>query len=144
MGYIEQNLVPAEEVVYQTKLHPIIFVGPILFVLLGLVLLVVPILGLLVIVIGLLLAVPRYIRVATSEFAVTNKRVLIKVGWVRRRTLEMLLTKVETIGVNQGLLGRMLNYGGITVTGTGGTREFFQGIKNPLEFRKQVQARIAG
>jgi len=144
VGYIETNLLPGEKVAYQTKLHPIIYLGSILLVLLGLVLLIIPPLGLLVIIVGLLFAVPRYVRVATSEFAVTNKRVLIKVGWIRRRTLEMQLAKVETIGVNQGVLGRILNYGSIVVVGTGGTREGFPGIRNPLEFRKQVQAGAVG
>ena len=56
----------------------------------------------------------------------------------------MVLTKVETIRVDQSILGRVLNYGTIVVTGTGGTNEPFTSIANPLEFRRQVQARTAG
>jgi uncharacterized membrane protein YdbT with pleckstrin-like domain len=86
----------------------------------------------------------RAIHYVSSEFAVTNKRVVIKVGLVNRKTLEMVLTKVETIRVNQSIPGRLLNYGTIVVTGTGGTNEPFTAIANPLEFRRQVQARTAG
>ncbi|MBI5837155.1 MAG: PH domain-containing protein [Candidatus Eisenbacteria bacterium] len=82
------------------------------------------------------------IYVMSSEFAVTNRRVLIKIGLVRRHTLELLLTKVEGIGVDQGFWGRVLGFGTITVTGTGGTRESFRDIARPLEFRKQVQTRV--
>jgi uncharacterized membrane protein YdbT with pleckstrin-like domain len=84
-----------------------------------------------------------FINYSTSEFAVTNKRVLVKVGWIRRHSIETLLTKVEGIGVNQGILGRILGYGTIVVTGTGGTKEPFHKIDAPLEFRKRVQEQIA-
>ena len=88
--------------------------------------------------------IDRAIHYASSEFAVTNKRVVIKVGFINRKTLEMVLTKVETIRVDQSILGRVLNYGTIVVTGTGGTNEPFTAIANPLEFRRQVQARTSG
>jgi len=93
--------------------------------------------------IGLLMLVPPWIRSISSEFAVTNKRVLVKVGLIRRHSLELLLQKVEGIGVDQGILGRILGYGTITVSGTGGTREAFRMIADPLEFRRQVQASLA-
>ena len=98
--------------------------------------------GLFLIVAGLL-GLSRWIISRTSEFAVTNKRVVIKVGLIRRHTLELLLAKVESIGVEQAVLGRILGYGTIVVVGTGGTRESFTNIAQPLEFRKQVQAHAA-
>jgi uncharacterized membrane protein YdbT with pleckstrin-like domain len=70
---------------------------------------------------------------------VTNRRVLIKVGFIRRHSLELLLPKVEGIAVDQGILGRILGYGTIIVTGTGGTKEPFRNIIAPMEFRKMVQ-----
>jgi uncharacterized membrane protein YdbT with pleckstrin-like domain len=68
---------------------------------------------------------------------------MIKRGLVRRHTLELLLTKVESIGVDQGVVARLFGYGGIVVIGTGGTRESFDNIARPLEFRKQVQVQAA-
>jgi uncharacterized membrane protein YdbT with pleckstrin-like domain len=83
------------------------------------------------------------IRVRSAEFAVTNRRVMIKLGVLQRRTVETMLSKVEGIAVEQGLAGRIFNYGTITVTGTGGTRESFENIAAPLEFRRQVQSQLA-
>ena len=94
-------------------------------------------------IIGLVLMLPPWIKSSSSEFAITNKRVLIKVGLIRRHSLELLLQKVEGIGVDQGFLGRVLGYGTITVSGVGGTKEAFRMISNPLEFRRQVQASLA-
>lgn len=63
-------------------------------------------------------------------------------GFIRRHSLELLLTKVEGIGVDQSILGRLLRFGTIIVTGTGGTKENFKNISQPMEFRKQVQAKV--
>ncbi len=150
MGYVDQNLLQGEEVIYRARLHGIIFGTPIFLGIVGVFFMVVGLankgllafagFGIFFILVASLLALVRFIRLKTSEFAVTNKRVLVKVGLVHRHTLELLLTKVETIGVEQGVFGRLFNYGTITVTGTGGTKEPFQGISKPLEFRKQVQS----
>jgi uncharacterized membrane protein YdbT with pleckstrin-like domain len=90
--------------------------------------------------VGTLPLAGAYLRYRCSEFAVTDKRVLIKTGIIQRHTLETLLSKVENISVEQSLMGRLLNYGTIQVTGTGSTKETFANIAAPLEFRKQVQA----
>src|SRR5260221_134503 len=76
---------------------------------------------------------------AFSEFAITNRRVIIKVGFISRKTLEMNLSKIESVNVDQGIWGRMLGYGTITIIGTGGTKETFGNISGPLEFRRQFQ-----
>lgn len=78
----------------------------------------------------------------SSEFAVTNKRVLIKSGVLSQRMLEVMLSKVESVEVRQSLFGRLSNYGTLIIGGTGTTREPFQYIENPLEFRKHVQQQI--
>ena len=77
-----------------------------------------------------------------TEMAVTNKRVLIKTGMASRRTLDMMLTTVESIGVEETVLGRMFGYGTVIVRGTGGTPETFLKIAYPQEFRKNVQEQI--
>ena len=150
MGYVEQNLMPGEAVTYRTSLHRIIYTGPALLGALGLLLLIcsatygggalLASLGGLVLIGAAGLAMARWIVARTSEFAVTNKRVIIKRGLVRRHTLELLLAKVESIEVDQSIAGRLFGYGSIVVIGTGGTRESFDNIARPLEFRKQVQA----
>jgi uncharacterized membrane protein YdbT with pleckstrin-like domain len=88
------------------------------------------------------LAITSLIARATSEFAVTNKRVLIKIGWIRRHSLETLLSKVEGIRVEQSVFGRMWDYGTIVVSGTGGSKEPFRKIASPMQFRREVQEQI--
>ncbi|WP_370539085.1 PH domain-containing protein [Anaeromyxobacter sp. PSR-1] len=67
---------------------------------------------------------------------------MIKVGFIRRVSLETLLAKVEGVTVEQGLLGRLFGYGTITVIGTGSTRTPFKRIAGPMEFRRVVQEQI--
>jgi uncharacterized membrane protein YdbT with pleckstrin-like domain len=145
MGYVDSNLLPNEQVTYRARLHRIIYLFPFCLFLIAIA---VAIAGgrwtaLALAVLALITMLPPWVRSISSEFAVTNKRVLVKVGLVRRHSLELLLQKVEGIGVDQGILGRILGYGTITVSGTGGTREAFRMIANPLEFRRQVQASLS-
>lgn len=147
MSYVDSSLMPGEKVVHRTHLHKIMFFWPCVLALLaiaaGLWILVHPayhmgIAGIsFLIAIGFLLS--PYIHYKTSEFAVTNKRVIVKIGLIQRQTLETLLQKIEAIAVDQTILGRILNYGTITITGTGGTRESFYNIADPLTFRRSVQ-----
>jgi uncharacterized membrane protein YdbT with pleckstrin-like domain len=142
MSYVDNSLIPDEQVAFRTRLNLIIFVVPMLLLAISVTLFAygVPMGAEAVLVLGILWGLVKYVDYASSEFAVTNKRVIIKVGVLRRRTVEMLNTKVEAIAVNQGLLGRIFGYGDIVVTGTGGTNEPFNGISAPLEFRRAVQA----
>ena len=141
MGYIEANLLPGETVVQRARLHWIVFVKAIVVALIGLgLLLLQPIVGAVVIGVGILMAIPPWLERLTSEFGVTSKRVIIKVGLIQRRTLELLIRQVEAISVDQSLTGRMFNFGTITLSGTGGVRETFHNISNPLEFRRSIQS----
>ena len=76
------------------------------------------------------------------EMAVTNKRVTVKIGLMSRNTQEMMLQRIESIMVHQTVMGRMLNYGTITLRGVGGTPDPFPTIAHPLEFRRQVQQQL--
>lgn len=136
-SYIERTLLPGERVVFETYYHWILFfLGP-----LGLFLIVI----LIPFTVGLSLLVPIilfpyfFITRQTSEFAVTDKRVVIKVGWISRRAIELVFSQVESVDVRQGIIGRIFDYGAITVVGSGGTRERFRGIAHPLDFRRAVQ-----
>ena len=72
----------------------------------------------------------------------SNRRVLIKRGFFSRRSIEVLLPKVESIGVDESLFGRMLGYGTVIVRGTGGTFETFDKIAHPNDLRRQVQEQL--
>ena len=91
---------------------------------------------------GTIVILMGMIRRNATEMAVTNRRVVIKTGLASRKTIEMLLGKVESIEVNETAVGRMLGYGTIVVIGTGGTPEPFHNVAHPLEFRSQVQQLI--
>ena len=144
MSYIESNLMKNEHIIYRATLHWSIFIKSSLFFLFGLILKQGgSTIGGIFIFAAILLALIQLINYKTSEFALTNKRVIVKVGFIRRNSLETLLNKVEGIQVNQGISGRLLNYGSITISGTGGSKDPFKNIANPLEFRKIVQEQIA-
>jgi uncharacterized membrane protein YdbT with pleckstrin-like domain len=125
MRYVENNLIPGEQVVYRAELHWIIFIWPAIFSL---------------ILIGIPWLIAAILQKKTTEMAVTNKRVIIKIGIISRRTIEMNLSKIENIEVNQSLIGRIFGYGIITIVGTGGTHEPFNTVSQPLDFRKAVLA----
>jgi uncharacterized membrane protein YdbT with pleckstrin-like domain len=150
MSYLDEHLLDGEQIVYRAHLHWIIFAPAIAGVALGatvgLMLQVTQrdywYVGVAIAGIGLLLAIGPAIRYITSEFAVTNKRVLGKIGFIERESDETLLSKVEAVGVDQGIMGRLLGYGTVTITGTGGTQEPFAMISDPLEFRRQIQTQV--
>ena len=149
MSYVDKHLMPREAIVYRAQLHWAVFLWPILWFVVAIWVFSIggdsaPIFGTLIL---LLIAFPMlidaFIARRTSEFAVTNKRVLIKTGLIRRHSLETLLNKIESIGVEQGIFGRMMDYGTIVVSGTGGSKEPFHRIADPMQFRRQVQEQIA-
>lgn len=106
MGYVDENLLPNERVVYRTQLHWVALVGhPGLMIVLAIVsyLAAAPTFGTALFFLAVLGGLSTWLRYRTSEFAVTDKRVIIKVGVIRRRTLETMVSKIENIAVNQGI-----------------------------------------
>ena len=156
MASLDDQLLAGERIVYRTRPHWILFGGPLLVALAGLILGVTLQLtvhdyeyryagwyaGAALLGVALLIAIPPTIRYLSSDFAVTDKRVLARMGILNRHSLETLLSKIEGIGVEQDLWGRVLGFGTITITGTGGTRESIAGIPRPLEVRRHVQSQI--
>jgi uncharacterized membrane protein YdbT with pleckstrin-like domain len=86
---------------------------------------------------GLLAIIVPFINKKTTELVITSRRIIAKVGLIRRHTIEINLNKIESIKVSQGILGRMLNYGELEIVGTGGTKEPIPNIDNPLIFRRK-------
>ena len=124
-SYVDDNLLPQEKVVYQARtslwsLVPLILLGILL----------------LIVVVGLYFLIVAWIRYRTTEFAVTDRRIIAKTGLVSRRTVEMFLDKVESLNVDQTVPGRVFDYGTVTIRGTGATSEAFGNISAPLTLRK--------
>jgi uncharacterized membrane protein YdbT with pleckstrin-like domain len=163
MSYVKDNLVPNEKVLFSARIHTAIFLpSGFLFVvsLVGCVyafslvgrqnvtsstpsvatLLSGSVLCLsgFLLLSSLLQGLQALIVILTTEFAVTNRRVIVKSGFIRRHTLEMLLLKIESVAVQQNIPGRLLNFGTVTITGTGGTHESFRAIVEPLAVRSKI------
>jgi uncharacterized membrane protein YdbT with pleckstrin-like domain len=99
--------------------------------------------------VGLVFLIWAYVRYKTTELAITSRRVIVKSGFIRRRTIEININKVESIQVDQEILGRLFNFGTLVISGAGNPQAPITGISSPMEFRRafieaQDQARAAG
>ncbi len=155
MSYIDKNLLQNEEITYRAKLHWITFFGPLLlFTAAGISFLfsgigqdenlksILNYAGLVIILVAIFSGLSSLIAFLTSEFGVTNQRVMIKIGFIKRNTFELLLNKVESFQVDQSIAGRILGYGTILVSGTGMGSESFHNIDDPLVLKKNVQQAV--
>lgn len=158
MSYITSTLIPGERVIYRTRLHWVVMLGHLVLGCLFLAgagalaywywatrdtyaintqhLLEGGVAALFLI--GFITLLVGMVRRNATEMAVTNRRVVVKQGLASRRTIEMLLSKIETIEVTEPTSGRILGYGTILLIGTGGTSEPFNKIAHPLQFRSEV------
>ncbi|RXT39341.1 PH domain-containing protein [Bradyrhizobium betae] len=151
--YIDEILQPGERVLYSTNAHWIFYFPAIVawIVALGLLVLSGQIVGGLVtlclIGAGLVALAALYWTIKgwfhrfTTETDVTNLRVVHKTGFIKRRTFEMALDKVESVDVDQSILGRILNYGDVTIRGVGEGIEKITTIASPLAFRSSITTR---
>lgn len=144
MSYVDENLMRDETVVYKAQIHWFIFLpGTVVFAVGFLMMMAgsdggMGVFGVLVCLIGVIMEIRAAITKATTELAVTSKRVIAKVGLIRRATMELNHSKVESLNVNQGIFGRLFGYGTIVVNGTGGGATPVPGIDHPMEFRRNA------
>ena len=163
MSYAEKHLIAGEQVQYETRLHWIVMLGHVVLALIlfaaGAGLLLAPWstvngaaayaealrwAGVSCLVLAIIFFAIGLVRRGATEMAVTNKRVIVKTGLANRRTIELLLARIESVVVEEPAMGRVLGFGTVIVRGTGGTPEVFPQIAHPLQFREQVQRQIAG
>jgi hypothetical protein len=145
LSYVKSTLISGEKIIYHTKLHWIVFAKPIIFLLLTWIIysfvvhwsrILGSILGFTFLFIGLMYLLTRLTTYISNEFVVTNKRLVMKLGFGFREVEEILLDKIESFMVDQNTLGIILNFGAIIATGTGGTRNIFENIADPIKFRR--------
>jgi uncharacterized membrane protein YdbT with pleckstrin-like domain len=152
--YIDDILQPGEKVLYSTNAHwifylPAIAAWALVIVLLALsrstttegLILTCLAAAAVVAIVALYWTGKAWFHRWTTETDVTNMRVVHKTGFIKRRTFEMSLDKVESVDVNQSILGRILNYGSVTVRGVGEGAETIDMIASPLDFRNHITAR---
>jgi uncharacterized membrane protein YdbT with pleckstrin-like domain len=154
MRYVRRVLQPGETIVYSTKLHWRVYIQAILLVIACIIItgaavatndnqgisLAFGIAAVIFALLALSAGLRAFIRRATTELAVTDHRVIYKSGLLSRHTIEMNRDKVESVDVDQSLLGRILGYGTVVVRGTGGSLEPIRNISDPLSFRTHITA----
>ena len=140
MKYLKKTLSSNETVVSNPKVSKWSLVGPYtLFVIVGLCLSSVTLgMSLLTIIFPIMAHFRRW----TTEYGVTNKKVMFKTGWIRRKTDELYTKKIEGVDVVQGLQGRIFGYGDLVFSGTGSQTVVFKMVPNPLDVKKAVQETI--
>jgi len=127
VSYIDQSLIEGETLVHRAHVS---WWSQFWLVLLGIVTLAA--FGL-----GLIFLIWAWINVRSTELAITNKRVIAKFGFIKRHTVEINLDKVEALKVEQGVGGRILNFGTIFISGAGTSVAPIPNIADPLVFRRK-------
>lgn len=144
MRYVNGILQPGENLLHVSRLHWIIYLRGILLLLIGILILLsldtpwAEGLALAIAVAGVVVLGLAWMRQWTTEIAVSDRRIIYKRGLISRHTIEMNLSKVESVDVIQSVLGRVLGYGSIRVRGTGAGIELLRQIDTPIEFRNCI------
>ena len=127
MGYIEDTISDDEKIVYVVQFHWIYtFIAFLYLIFLGLLL------------IGVFIFIKMMINKWTTERALTNTRYIQKIGWIARNTEEIGISKIEEVDLQQSILGRILGYGSISISGTGSGHILLKDIEAPLLFQKNL------
>jgi uncharacterized membrane protein YdbT with pleckstrin-like domain len=136
-SYIEENLARDEQIIIKAQ---VTWLSQFWYLLFGgiFVLLALPSKNFIFFLVGAIFIGVAVIHVITTELALTNRRIIAKSGLIRRNTIELKVNRVESLGVDQGVLGRILNFGSIVVKGVGGSNAPIPYIAKPMEFRQQV------
>lgn len=152
MLYVDKILEPGEQVRYIGRLHWLIYLPTICFGLgAGLLLALSAVnpnyghyifgVGIVVLLLSPVVFIPEWLRRLTTEIAVTDRRVVLKSGIIRRHSIEMNMDKIESVDVDQSVLGRIFDFGTVIIRGTGASLEPLYKIANPLRLRSQITAR---
>jgi uncharacterized membrane protein YdbT with pleckstrin-like domain len=148
MTFIEKNLANNEHILYRAKLHWSIYGKSAFLLISGIVVFAlggkteaVKIIGGLLVAASFIVFLSAYSRASASEFAVTNRRIMMKTGITKRRLIELQLNRSEGLVINQGIVGRMFNYGTIIIR-TGNLEEIFSPVADPYEFKRQINNAI--
>jgi uncharacterized membrane protein YdbT with pleckstrin-like domain len=128
-SYVDSVLIPDERVLHRATVSLWPYA---LWIILGLVTAVV--------LVGIVILGWVWSKTRATEIAITNKRVIAKFGFISRRTVEINLNKVESIQVDQTLLGRIFNFGTVVISGAGNPVAPIPGVSHPLEFRRNFMA----
>lgn len=150
MGYVTSNLMNDEEVIHMAKIHWFIYLPGITAIVISFIVLgasdgmkeIAPLLFFVFLVGGIISLVKAFIFKISTELAVTTKRVIAKTGLIKRNTLELNHSKVESFNIDQSIMGRIFNFGNVVVRGTGGGKTPIPNIDDPMLFRREAMGII--
>ncbi len=129
MRYIDESLAAGETILQRGKWPGVFWLGAwAVLILLG------------VIIVGVFIFLAAAIKMSTTDFAVTNRRVILKRGWLNRHTQELAVQSVEGVSLDQSLIARIFGYGRVIVTGTGDAVIVFPPMAHPVAFRRAIEA----
>lgn len=139
--YIRKSLLRDETVVYQAKIHWVVLINAffITFLCIPFCVLFPPL-----VLLPLIVLTKSFILYWCSEYAITNKRVIGKKGFLLRESIELYHKKIEAVEVKQGLMDRVIDIGIVVITGSGGSESKLEGISNPEKFKKALNEQIHG
>lgn len=123
MSFINKTLIKDEKVISFFSIHKFHYILPLIMSF-------------------LIIGIPLLLKYLFTEYGLTNKRVITKTGIISRSTEEMKLSKVETVEIKQGILGRILGYGSVIVSGTGSSNVIISKVSNPIEVKKKIDIQL--
>lgn len=143
MSYIDKNLMKDEQIIYRASIHWSVYLWTFIWTILCVYISLVHrnLLGVLFGFLAIVSLCQAVLYKKTSEYVVTNKRLILKRGIISRKSVESMLTKCEGVLLEQSILGRVLGYGTLIVT-TGGVTTKFPKIKDPVIFRNYINYQI--
>ncbi len=164
MAYIEGSLLKGEKIVFISKPHWVVFVPSMVIMVLALLVWVFgpvfftasynlnisllrgysfsQLIGVVAVLIALYSFCKAFVIFNSSEYGITNRRIVMKRGFVQRNVLELFIRRLEAVNISQTIAGRLFGYGTIVVIGTGGTRDYFMDIPYPTQFRQMIQQQM--
>ncbi len=146
MSYLRKHLMANEQLIAESQLHWIVFFKPAFYSILLMVYTyyrplqfpaIIDQVGMAFVGITWLLAIVNYL---TTEFAISKARILMKYGFIQIRASDMLTSRIESVQLQQSMLGSLLGYGAVIVSGTGGDKMVFVQMNDPNNFRQAILA----
>lgn len=155
MGYVSNNLLSDEQIIYNGKITNYIFLPGIVSLIIAFSIFYISLnsgtqdteelsiyIPFIFLIYGIGQIISKLFYKISTELAVTNKRIIVKTGFIKRNTIELNHNRIESISVDQSILGRILNYGDVFIRGTGGVVTPVKAIDNPIAFRNESMKTI--
>lgn len=141
LEYINNNLQSDEQILFIGKVHWYVYVPAVLFVVIGLIFFSIyylRVFGIIIFILAAFKFIEAWIFKAYTELAITNKRTIAKVGFIKRTVMELNNNKVESINFTQSVFGRIFDFGTIIIHGTGGGKNIIPSISHPIQFKNMA------